>query len=147
DIHQGLLKTCGDQTVDVSTVRWWVVCFSSGGCDMRDKLHSRWTCTAVMVQNEEGLDQLICANPWIMTRELCTDLDIGVSALETMVAMLEYHKVCSRWVPHMETTPHASGPILNQHKAEGDSFLDCIITGDKTWCHHYELEAEQQYME
>jgi len=30
DIHQHLLNAYGDQTVDVSTVRRWVVCFSSG---------------------------------------------------------------------------------------------------------------------
>lgn len=31
DIHQHLLNVHGDQTAaDVSTVRWWVVCFSSG---------------------------------------------------------------------------------------------------------------------
>ena len=29
DIHQHLLNTDGDQTVDVSTERWWVVRFSS----------------------------------------------------------------------------------------------------------------------
>ena len=29
DIHQCLLNICADQTVDVSTVRWWVVHFSS----------------------------------------------------------------------------------------------------------------------
>ena len=30
DIHYGLLNIYGDQTVDVSTTRWWVVRFSSG---------------------------------------------------------------------------------------------------------------------
>ena len=30
DIHQHLLNIYGDQTMDVSTVRWWVVYFSSG---------------------------------------------------------------------------------------------------------------------
>jgi hypothetical protein len=30
DIHRRLLKVYGDDTVDVSTVRRWVVCFSSG---------------------------------------------------------------------------------------------------------------------
>ena len=29
-IHQHLLYIYGDQTLDVSTVRQWVVCFSSG---------------------------------------------------------------------------------------------------------------------
>ena len=32
DIHQCLLNVSGDQTVDVNTVRQWVVCFSSGDC-------------------------------------------------------------------------------------------------------------------
>jgi histone-lysine N-methyltransferase SETMAR len=36
---------------------------------------------------------------------------------------------------------------LNQYKAEGDSFLDHIITGDETWCHYYEPESKQQSME
>ena len=30
DIHQHLLNFYGDQTVDVSIMRWWVVHFSSG---------------------------------------------------------------------------------------------------------------------
>jgi len=31
DIHCCLLKVYGDQIVDVSTVKWWVVHFNSGG--------------------------------------------------------------------------------------------------------------------
>ena len=30
DIHWHFLNIYGDQTVDVSTVKWWVVCFSKG---------------------------------------------------------------------------------------------------------------------
>ena len=33
DMHQHLLDTDGDQTLDVSAVRWWVVHFSSGDGD------------------------------------------------------------------------------------------------------------------
>ena len=32
-IHWHLLNVCGDQPVDVSTMRWWVVYFSSGSND------------------------------------------------------------------------------------------------------------------
>ena len=35
----------------------------------------------------------------------------------------------------------------NQYEAEGDSFLDCIITDDEAQHHHYELESKQQSME
>jgi len=34
------------------------------------------------------------------------ELNIGCSALEAMVAMLEYLKVCARWVPRMLTQEH-----------------------------------------
>jgi hypothetical protein len=40
--------------------------------------------------NEERLNQLNRSNRWIMTRELCTELNIGFNALEIMVATLEY---------------------------------------------------------
>ena len=71
-----------------------------------------------------------------MTRELCTELNIGFSALETMIAALEYHKVCIRWVSQMLTqeqkehhTQVCQDP-LNQYEVESDSDLDCIISGD-----------------
>ena len=35
DIHQYLPNASGDQTVDVSTVRQWVVCFSSGNSNSK----------------------------------------------------------------------------------------------------------------
>ena len=66
--------------------------FSIGDSDMKDKPRSGRPCTAVTPQNEECLDQLIRANRRITTRELCTELNIGCNALETLVASLEYRK-------------------------------------------------------
>ena len=153
DIHQHLLNIYRDQRVDVSTVRWWVACFSSGDSDMKDKPRSRWPCTALTSRNEECLDQLIRANRRITTRELCTELNISFNALQTMVASLEYRNVSARWVPRMLTQVHIEHrmqvcqDLLNQYEAEDDSFLDRIITGDETWCHHYEPESKRQSME
>ena len=39
---------------------------------------------------------------------------------------------------------HVCQDLLNQNKAEGDSFLDPIITSDEMQCHHCELESKQQ---
>ena len=36
---------------------------------------------------------------------------------------------------------------LNQYEAEGDSFLDRIITGDEICCHYYELGSKWQSVE
>ena len=63
DIYQCWPYVYGDQIMDVSTVRWWVVCFSSGNNErqatFRMAMHSCHT------TNEEHLDQLIHAN-WLM---------------------------------------------------------------------------------
>ena len=36
DIHQHFVNIYGDQTLDVSTMRQWVVCFSGGNSDVND---------------------------------------------------------------------------------------------------------------
>jgi len=41
------------------------------------------------------------ASPSVDHRELCMKLNIGFSTLETVMAKLEYSKVCARWVPQM----------------------------------------------
>jgi hypothetical protein len=90
----------------------------------------------------------------ITSRELCTELHIGFNVLEMMVATLEYRKVCVRWVQQMlaqerikNTHMQVCQDLLNQHKADSDSFPDRIITIDKMWCHQYEPESKQQSME
>jgi len=47
DIHQHLLNIYGDQTMDMRTVRQWVVHFSSTDSDIKDKPGSRQSHTAV----------------------------------------------------------------------------------------------------
>jgi len=42
DIHQCLTDVSGDQPVDVSTVRRWMVPFSNGDSDVKDKPCFRW---------------------------------------------------------------------------------------------------------
>jgi hypothetical protein len=80
-----------------------VASFSSGDDNTKDKPRSGQPSTADTPRNEENLDQLIHANRQITGRELSLELNIGFKALETMVAMLEYHKVYASWVPRMLT--------------------------------------------
>jgi len=113
-IHWHLLK----QTMYVSTTRWYVVHFSRGNSSIKDKSYSGWPCIVVSAWDKECLDLLIHTNWWITTKELCMELNIGFSVLQTMVATLEYHKVCARWVWCMLTQEQKehhiyifSGPI------------------------------------
>jgi hypothetical protein len=37
--------------------------------------------------------------------------------------------------------------LLDCYGAEGDHFLERIVTGDETWTHHYEPESKHQSMD
>jgi hypothetical protein len=37
--------------------------------------------------------------------------------------------------------------LLDCYGAEGDHFLERIVTGDETWTHHYEQESKHQSMD
>ena len=54
------------------------------------------------------------------------------------------HKCSHR---NIKNTVQVCPDLLNEYRAEGDSFLDHIITSDKTWCHHYKPESKWQSME
>ena len=46
-----LLNIYGDQTLDVSIGRWWVVCFSNGDSDVKNKPHSTVSCRFLWAQH------------------------------------------------------------------------------------------------
>ena len=102
-IHRHLLNIYGDLTVDVRTVRWRVVQFSSDDSDEKDKPHLGQPYTAVTPQKEEHFGLLIHTNRWIMTMELYIEMGVWFNALEKMEERWGYHKVCTRWVPQMLT--------------------------------------------
>jgi len=69
----------------LSTVRRWMVYFSSGNSDVKVKPHSWWPCTVVTLQNEEHLDKVLHVNQQIMIRILCMELNINFNTLEMMM--------------------------------------------------------------
>ena len=105
-IHQGVLNVCGDQPVDVSTVRLWMVHFSSDGSYVKDKPFSRWSYTHRWSAS------------WAAHLHKSTDYDQGavygpeyqIQNVGNMVATLEYCKVCASWVQLILTRKQKSLP-------------------------------------
>ena len=126
--------------------------FGSGDSDVKDKPCSGLPYTAVKL-HEECLSQLIHINQWITTGELYMKVNVVFKVLETMVAMLLYGNVCTRWIPYMLTQEQKEHrmqvfqDLLNEYGAENDSFLDHIVTSAEMQSHHYELESERHSME
>ena len=133
----------------------WMWAQWSGGWQQRcERWAIFWTAMhSCHLWNEEQLNQLIHTNQQIMTRELCMELNVSVSVLEMIVAMLEYYKTCTRWIPQMlsqkqeEHCMQVWHDLLNWYKAKYDSFLNCIINGDEMWCHCYKLQSKWRSLE
>ena len=64
DIHWHVLNVYRDQTVDVSTVRQWMVCFSSGDSSVKDKPRSRWPYRFLQVWHTDSYSSLRKMHSW-----------------------------------------------------------------------------------
>ena len=137
DIHWCLLNVCRDQTVDVSTVRLWVVRFSIGNSDMKDKPWSGQPHISVTSQKSVLISLSIAdgAEYWLQ----CIGNDGG---------NVEISHILHHVVPAKEQKEHCMKvcqDLVNQYKA--GSFLDCIVTSNEMCCHHYKPVSKQQSME
>jgi hypothetical protein len=81
---------------------------------------------AALLAQLKANDQPRSAHPLKLAdyaRELCTELNVGFSELETILITLEYHKVCAGWVPKMLTQGH------KDHRMQVcQDLLDCPTT-------------------
>ena len=105
-----------------------MVCFRNGLSNVKGKSCSRWPSTNIIPQKEECLDQYICANQRITTRELCMELQCtGNDGSNAEILLSLCHMGPTNDQIGTERTSFA--PI---EETQGwGSFLDCIITCDE----------------
>nr|XP_032518443.1 uncharacterized protein LOC116770914 [Danaus plexippus plexippus] len=72
-------------------------------------------------------------------KQLAEMIGVSTTSLNILQGHLGMSKVCARWVPRMLT---ASPETANKNKV-----LCRIVTGDKTWVHHYEPESKRDFMQ
>jgi hypothetical protein len=73
-----------------------------------------------------------------------------LSKKKTINNLLEFQKVCARWVPQKLTDEMKAERIKSfkgNSEEEGEGFLQQIVRGDKIWGQHHDPENERQSME
>ena len=87
----------------------------------------------------------------LTVRDIAHEFDIGVATTHKILTEnLNMTRVCARWVPRVLTESDqqrrvsASRAFLKRWKADGDMFLERIITCDETWLYYYDPETKQQ---
>ncbi|UYV60329.1 hypothetical protein LAZ67_1000846 [Cordylochernes scorpioides] len=70
-------------------------------------------------------------------------IKIRRSSIGTIMSdVLNFLKVCTRWVQRME----AARAFLEMHQRDGDQLFSSIVTGDESWVHHSTPETKRQSM-
>ncbi|UYV80008.1 hypothetical protein LAZ67_18001387 [Cordylochernes scorpioides] len=80
-------------------------------------------------------------------------IEIRRSSIGTIMSdVLNFLKVCTRWVPrlllenHKQQRMEAARAFLEMHQRDGDQLFSRIVTGDKSWVHHSTPETKRQSM-
>ncbi|UYV63882.1 hypothetical protein LAZ67_2005882 [Cordylochernes scorpioides] len=78
-------------------------------------------------------------------------IEIGRFSIGTIMSdVLNFRKVCARWVPRLLSENHkqqrmeAARAFLEMHRRDGDQLFFRIVTGDESWVHHSTTETKRQ---
>lgn len=153
NISDRLKIVYAENSLSYPTVRRWVVHFKNGNDDICDKPRSGRPPSAATADNKALVDGLIRSDRRVSCRIIAESLGIGRSTVQTIISELGYSKVCARWVPRQLTDElklkrlNVCTDLLQRYALEGDAFMNCIVTGDESWAHHYEPETKRQSMQ
>jgi transposase len=103
-IKERLHGVYGDVYMGASSVRRWVKHFKDGNTDIADQLRCSLPKTAVTERNKQNVDELISQDRRITFREIAAQLGKGHLAVQDMMEILGYRKICYRWVPRGKQT-------------------------------------------
>ncbi|GFU10221.1 histone-lysine N-methyltransferase SETMAR [Trichonephila clavipes] len=105
--------------------------------------------TAITSDLIDKVDDLVRSDLRVTLRMLALKVDVSYGTVWTIVQdRLRFRKVFAAWVPKQFTNQQKElrmGLAL-QHLfryQEDPSFMKRIVTGDETWCHHYEPETKR----
>ena len=96
------------------------------------------------------IDGLLIQDRRVTVKALAAEVGVSVGSVHTiMMERLNMRKVCTQWVPHsLQPQQEASQMAhcldhLQRYAREGNAFLARVVTGDESWCHHFEPESKR----
>ncbi|UYV77592.1 hypothetical protein LAZ67_15001650 [Cordylochernes scorpioides] len=100
------------------------------------------------------VENLILEDRKISIFTIADNLNISYGTVHTIIKeQLQFIKICCRWIPHFLNLGQklnrirVSKALLKRYEEEGDHFLDQIVTGDESWCYHYDPSTKRATME
>lgn len=153
-IHRRMLAVYGEHCLCESAVRKWSARYHLGRTSVKDDPRPGQAHVVITEENCAAVDELIRANRRITKDEIANTVGISHGSVHTIIhERLAYRKVCAQWVPRHLSEEQKAERVrlcqqhLSRYEKEGDEFLNRIVTGDESWCHHYEPETRRSSMQ
>ncbi|UYV77720.1 hypothetical protein LAZ67_15002046, partial [Cordylochernes scorpioides] len=157
NIHRNLVSVYGEGCMSIQMVRRWRSWFLEGRKNVHDDEQSGRPVTATDNAAVAVVRYVVEADRRVTIDEirfrLPPGIEIGRSSIGTIMSdVLNFRKVCARWVPRLLSENHkqqrmeAARAFLEMHRRDGDQLFSRIVTGDESWVHHSTPETKRQSM-
>ncbi|UYV76118.1 hypothetical protein LAZ67_13002624 [Cordylochernes scorpioides] len=138
-------------------VRRWRSWFLEGRQNVHDDERSGSPVTATDNAAVAAVRNVVEADRRVTIDEIMIRLPPGIeirrSSIGTIMSdVLNFLKVCTRWVPrlllenHKQQRMEAARAFLEMHQRDGDQLFSRIVTEDESWMHHSTPETKRQSM-
>jgi len=149
EIHRWMRIQYGDRCMSRTQVYEWTEKFKNGVTRVEDSPRLGPAFMAVTEDKIAAVESVIRENRRVTVKEVASLLDISVGSAHHIIHdELRFQKVCARWVPK-RLTPEVKErrfnecqELLRRYEADGEAFLQRIVTGDESWVHFYEPERK-----
>ncbi|GFO06639.1 histone-lysine N-methyltransferase SETMAR [Plakobranchus ocellatus] len=142
----------GEMCISDCAVRKWVRIFK--GEDpretiLRDRKRSGRPLSALVTAHREKVDCMIRANRRVKQKEIANAVGISKERVHHIVTTGLPKSLCPLGpkTAHCRDESAEKGHVystLERYNAEGEAFLQRILTGDESWVHHYDPECKAQ---
>ena len=154
DIHERMVRIYGDTAPSYTTVKKWSAEFRRGRQSLEDDPRSGRPAEVTTDEMCSAVEAYVMENRRVKVAEIAHSMGISAGTVETILhTKLGMSKVSSRWVPRMltpqmkHTRVDACRELLDWYTTDPEHFYSRVVTGDKTWLHHWDPENKQESMQ
>lgn len=142
-----MVQKAGKYSCSRSLVFRWHKEFKDGRESVEDEKRCGRSAT-LRTSLEQKVREKIAEDRRFTVRSLALDLDTSKDTVLRILQSFNMRKVSARWIPRLLTDDQkaqrvtSSSEFLRRYDAEGDEFLDRIVTLDETWLWYYDPETK-----
>ena len=154
EIFERMTAVYGTKCPSYATVKRWAAEFNKIRQSLGDDPRSGRPAEACSDENVESIRQLIEADRRLKVRKLSASTGLSCGSVYTILhEKLGQSKLSGRWIFRMlsaqqkQTRADAFLALLHLYNENREDFISRVVTGDETWCHHYDPQSKQESMQ